>query len=318
MDFQHDISQTQLNEPNFRKTELMPLKVENLRCFVEVAQCGSLSEAAYRLGRTQSALSMTLKQLEEHLGRKLFEGERKNKLSPFGEQVLDLASVQVRQFDLSVEAIEAAAASDHGLLRIVSIPSIAAMVFPKVLGHIRDRHPGLKVELRDADTLQVKSALMDGSADIGIASGRQKLNGVETQPMFQDRFGLVVSSSQRLMRQEAPVQIRQVFEEPFIRTELCDLIENDEVRAQTAQADFTIRNTQSLVSLIQTGEWTTILPEAVGGILPSGCSFRPIAGLDDVRDVSLYLKRDTRNADVVAGCAAFIEALDLSGRSFMQ
>ena len=53
-----------------------------LRCFCTVAQTGNLAEASNRLGRTQSALSMTLKQFEDHLGKKLFEGERKNRLTP--------------------------------------------------------------------------------------------------------------------------------------------------------------------------------------------------------------------------------------------
>ncbi len=77
----------------------MSIKIEMLRCFCTVAQTGNLAEAADRLGRTQSAVSMTLKQLEDHLGKKLFEGERKTHLSPLGRQVFDLALKQVRQFD---------------------------------------------------------------------------------------------------------------------------------------------------------------------------------------------------------------------------
>ena len=62
-----------------------------LCCFGAVAQTGNLADAAIRLGRTQSALSMTLKQLGEHLGQPLFEGERKNRLFPLGDEVFRLA-----------------------------------------------------------------------------------------------------------------------------------------------------------------------------------------------------------------------------------
>ena len=48
----------------------MAIKIEMLRCFCTVAQTGNLTEAADRLGRTQSAVSMTLKQFESHLGKK--------------------------------------------------------------------------------------------------------------------------------------------------------------------------------------------------------------------------------------------------------
>ena len=62
----------------------MTIKLELFRYFCAVAETGNLAEAADRLGRTQSALSMSLKQLEEHLGKKLFDGERKSQLSPLG------------------------------------------------------------------------------------------------------------------------------------------------------------------------------------------------------------------------------------------
>ena len=49
------------------------IRTEALRVFVTVAECGNLKDATDRLFRTQSALSMTLKQLEDQLGAPLFE-----------------------------------------------------------------------------------------------------------------------------------------------------------------------------------------------------------------------------------------------------
>ena len=98
---------------------------------------------------------MTLKHFESHLGKKLFVGERKNHLSALGEQVFEMSQKQVRQFDQTVQSIEAAAHSANGLIRIASVPSVAALVFPSVLEHMTRRFPGLKVELRDTDTQQV-------------------------------------------------------------------------------------------------------------------------------------------------------------------
>ena len=50
----------------------MAIKIEMLRCFVAVAEHGNLNDAANRLGRTPSAVSMSLKQLTDHLGAPLF------------------------------------------------------------------------------------------------------------------------------------------------------------------------------------------------------------------------------------------------------
>jgi len=63
------------------------VKIETLIYFCVVAESGNLADAADQLGRTQAALSMSIKQLEAQLGKKLFDGERKSQLSPLGEQV---------------------------------------------------------------------------------------------------------------------------------------------------------------------------------------------------------------------------------------
>ena len=57
----------------------MALKLEMLRVFQTVAEQGSLSSAAAKLGRTPSAVSMMLSQLEEDIGDRLFESDRCNK-----------------------------------------------------------------------------------------------------------------------------------------------------------------------------------------------------------------------------------------------
>ena len=68
-----------------------------LRCFATVARSGNLADAGDKLGRTPSAVSMMLKQFEEHLGAPLFESERKSKLTALGASaVYDPATRRVR------------------------------------------------------------------------------------------------------------------------------------------------------------------------------------------------------------------------------
>ncbi|WP_170763629.1 LysR family transcriptional regulator [Ruegeria lacuscaerulensis] len=286
----------------------MAIKIETLRCFCTVAQTGNLVEAADRLGRTQSAVSMTLKQFEDHLGKKLFEGERKNRLSHLGQQVFEIALKQVRQFDQSVLNIEAAANAEHGLLRIVSVPSVAALVFPKVLAHMTRRFPGLKIELRDTDTQQVLDALVEGKADIGLASGHHALNGVRAIPLFEDRFGLVCASEHHLITRPAAPTLEDVGEVPFIRNALCDLIQSPRFHETIAAADVTVHNTHSLITMVRTGDWVTVLPQTVAEFIPEATAFRPIADLTDRRQVYLYVSERSRFQSLADEAAEYILA----------
>lgn len=268
----------------------MSIKIEMLRCFSIVAQTGNLAEAATRLGRTQSALSMTLKQLEQHLGQRLFESERKNRLTPLGEQVFELAQEQLRRFDHTVKAIETSARSPRGLIRIASIPSVVGLVFPSAIKTMTRRYPGLNIELRDTDTQQVIEALLRGQADIGVASGRHVLNGIRQSPLFRDRFGLVCAPDHPLAHQKRTPTIQQVASAGFIRNNLCSLIETPDFQVATESTKVTVHNTMSLVAMVRTRNWVTVLPQTVVQIMPSDLVFRRIANLPDQRHVSLFLR----------------------------
>ncbi len=271
----------------------MAIKIEMLRCFSIVAQTGTLAEAAQRLGRTQSAVSMTLKQLEDHLGNRLFESDRKNRLTRLGEQVFELAQTELRQFDETVRAIETSAKAPQGVIRIVSVPSVASLVFPVIVKEFTRRHPGIDIELRDTDSQQVVDALTGGYADIGIASPKHVLNGVKAQRLLSDPFGLICSVDHPLAKQVEEPTMVQVLAAGFVRNDLCLSIGSEWFQTASAQAKLSARNTLSLISMIRSGNWVTILPQTVARIAPSDLVFRPLADLQDHRHVSLLLREKT-------------------------
>ncbi len=282
------------------------IKIEMLRCFSTVAQTGNLADAAIRLGRTQSALSMTLKQLEEHLGKRLFENERKNRLTPLGKEVLRLAQPQLRQFDGAIEAIQMAASAPQGLLRLASIPSASALALPSAIKLLTRRHPSLKIELRDMDTEMVVDALLHDQVDLGIVSGEPILNGVERVQLFEDSFGLLCGSAHDLAGKSTAPTFDDVFGSSFIRNNLCGQIEAPEVKAALPDARITIHNTHSLIAMVRTGEWTTILPQSVARFLPDELCFRPIEGLAEKRLVSLLIRTRTQFPHVVKEFAGIL------------
>ena len=268
----------------------MAIKIEMLRCFRTVAQTGNLADAADRLGRTQSAISMTLKQLEDHLGQPLFEGERKNKLTTLGAEVFDLAQQQLRQFDDTVSAIETSASAPHGLLRIASVPSVAGLVFPSAIDRLTKRHANLKVELRDCDSVQVIDTMLRGQADVGIASGEPTLNGVRQERLYEDRFGLICAVSHPLARQKCLPTVDDVLTAGFVRNNLCDLIRSAAIRDALADCRITLHNTLSILGMVRTGNWVTVLPQTVVRIMPDELAFRRIDGLTDRRSISMLTR----------------------------
>lgn len=287
----------------------MAIKLDMLRCFCAVAEAGNLSDAANRLGRTQSAVSMMLKQLEENLGSRLFEGERKNQLSSLGQQIFHLSQVQLSQFDHSVNAIELLARAPQGSLRIAAVPSVAVLTFPSVVRYMTAQHPGAKIELRDADTQSVFDALLQGWADIGIASAPRALNGVDVSPLFGDRFGLVLSESHPLAQRDEAVYFDDIRGTLFLHNQLCDQIHSPQVRDYLSTVDITVHNTQSLLSMVREGDWTTILPYSTIRLARRGLMFRSIVDLPDTRQVYLFRRKQTSSPEIVHEAHALIQSL---------
>ncbi len=290
----------------------MALKIEMLRCFSIVAQTGNLAEAANRIGRTQSALSMTLKQLEEHLGERLFESDRKNRLTALGQQVFELSQKQLRQFDETVRTIEASAKAPQGVIRIVSVPSMVGLVFPATLRTLTDQHPGLRIEMRDTDTQNVIAALFQGHADLGVASGDHTLNGVRNRPLFADRFGLICAPEHPLGRQSDDPTIDDVVDAGLVLNDLCGLIETPEFTAATGAARLMAHNTLSLISMVRLGKWVTVLPETVALLAPDDLVFRKIQGLEDRRKVSLFIREKSPFRHLAEQLEELIAAQDWS------
>jgi DNA-binding transcriptional LysR family regulator len=79
------------------------LDIDQLRTFVAIAETGSFTRAAEVVHKTQSAVSMQMKRLEERIGRPIFERDgRTSKLTEEGERLLDYAQRIVR---LNAEAL---------------------------------------------------------------------------------------------------------------------------------------------------------------------------------------------------------------------
>ena len=80
----------------------MAIKIDMLRCFLTVAERGNLADAATALGRTPSAVSMMLRQFEDHIGAPLFEAGRKSRLTRLGELIRVEAGRELAHFDRTV------------------------------------------------------------------------------------------------------------------------------------------------------------------------------------------------------------------------
>ncbi|MCP4331142.1 MAG: LysR family transcriptional regulator [Gammaproteobacteria bacterium] len=235
-------------------------KQSHLRCFVTVAELGSISAAAARLHRTPSAISMTVTGLEAQLGRPLFEAGSKTRLTPFGAYVFETAREQLKQFNLSMENIQAYARNDFGRVVIAAVPSFATRYLPGLLADFIGRYPQVVLSIRDDSSVQVNKLVEQGHIDVGIASPTEDSPTLQFRPLLSDPLGVVCSRSHPLAGLDRPLTWNDLDGHRFIANGTCGQIRAPEFRTVLASSDMDVQNTTSLLALVAAGFGITTLP----------------------------------------------------------
>lgn len=238
----------------------MAIKIEMLRCFHAVVDHGNLANAADALGRTPSAVSMMLKQFEDHIGAPLFEKGRKARLTALGKMIHVEARRELLHFEKSVAMIDALAQSQAGLVRLAVTPSAANMVLPDVIEAFTKDHPAVRIDLRDMDSGAVLQSMQSDQADIGIASFPDT-SGFERWPLFRDHFGVVCRADHPLADDWDSLTWADVVPHRFIANGLCHMIKDAQFAPILASALMMVPTTVSLLALVNAGVGVTLLPE---------------------------------------------------------
>ena len=116
-----------------------------LRTFVAVVDTGSFSKAADKIGRTQSAVSMQIKRLEELAGTRLLVRGNNGPVtvSPSGEKLLEDARPVLAHLERAAANFSAEALS--GSVRIGLLAEYGATYLPGILGHFSKTNPKVEV-----------------------------------------------------------------------------------------------------------------------------------------------------------------------------
>lgn len=269
------------------------IRTEALRVFVTVAECGNIRDAADRLFRTQSAISMTLKQVEDHLRAPLFETDRKHSLTDLGSFVLGVSKVLLRDHDTAIDLIEEYAAGNSGRLRIASVPSVAALLIPDMLAKFLAERPTAEIDIVDTDSADVRRIVSTGQADLGIASVAPAGAGLISTPIFEDNMQLVCPAASPLARLSRPLEWNDLETVTLILNETTRGIQAAEFQALAARTRLRVRNVTSLLAMVRAGIGVTLLPGLATVGLPPSLVMRPLRDQSCRRQVCL-LRREGR------------------------
>ncbi len=173
----------------------MNLEIDALRTFVAVAEHRNFTRAADVVSRTQSTVSVQVRNLEQRLGFALFERTKRSvALTERGDKLLSYAQHILRLNDEGVRAVTEAPL--QGRLRLGITEYFAPHHMPAILHAFRDAHPTLDVEVTTGVTGYLRGLMKGGELDMVI--GRRELGSGEGELIRRERLSWVAAESYRL------------------------------------------------------------------------------------------------------------------------
>jgi len=192
------------------------LSLRKIRSFTMVAELGSFRRAAEQINISPSALSIHVRELEEALGVPLlYRTTRHVELTIEGERFLSRTQALFAGLDEIVDELKEEADLLRGRVTVACIPTFIARVLPPAMAAYTARFPGVSIQVLDIGSAAMAEAVKSGAADVGIGPAPEKAEGLEIEPMIDDRFVAVVPAGHPLANRRE-VSLAELAEFPFI------------------------------------------------------------------------------------------------------
>ncbi|AQZ63643.1 LysR family transcriptional regulator YbhD [[Actinomadura] parvosata subsp. kistnae] len=177
----------------------MDTSLRQLAAYVAVAQAGGFTAAAARLRVSQSTLSRAVSDLERVLGVRLLERDTRNvQLTAAGRETLRVAEQIVDAHRSGMKQLRRYLLGESGVVAMATLPSVAAVLLPRLISAFRGRRPGVSVRIMDGLERAVLGKVLNGDADFAVTTVGAASDRLEHRPLIRDRFRAVLPESHPL------------------------------------------------------------------------------------------------------------------------
>lgn len=193
-----------------------PLDSRQLRAFASLARTGSFTQTARELRLSQSAISHSMKALEQEVGCRLLDRMGKTVvLTQAGEQLLAHAEKILGEMAAAREQLGELGKWGHGRLRICTSTTACQYILPAILRKFKESFPQCVIQIEPGDTPAAMDLLRRNQIDLALALEPKADTGFEFRPLFEDELQFIVSASHP-WAQSGRVERSEIVRQKFI------------------------------------------------------------------------------------------------------
>ncbi|CTQ52576.1 HTH-type transcriptional regulator GltC [Roseibium album] len=151
------------------------LDIDQLRTFLAIAELGSFTKAGEAVHKTQSAVSMQMRRLEERVGQQIFiKDGRQSRLTEDGLRLVEFARRMILLNDETLTAFNGKKEVGHVKLGVPD--DYADRLLPQVLAAFNRLNPSIEVLVECSGSVKLTEAIRDGTLDVAITTSSDTLD----------------------------------------------------------------------------------------------------------------------------------------------
>lgn len=246
--------------------------------FNKVIETGGFTRAAEVLGYSQSAVSQTIKALEQELGTTLVNrGKDGISLTPDGEAYLPYIRGICGAQEALAQKQREMLGLENSIIRIGTFTSISRNLLPRLMLEFKKIYPGVHFELLQGEYSSISQWVSEGNVDIGFVNS-QMVTGLTAEPLCRDEMMAVLPPSHPLAGQNS-VSLSQLAEEPFIllgEGRHSVPLEAFGQQGLVPRIEYKVHDDYSILAMVKQGLGVSMLYNLVLAGLNHGFAVRPI------------------------------------------
>ncbi len=238
---------------------MQDFQIKQLKTFVAINEAGGFHAATNHLHKTQPAISLTIKSLENNLGQALFEKNSHAKLTPFGRYFLKYAQALVNHHDEIKSRLEQGLDNDNLSVSIATLPSVAQHLMPQYLKEFYTLHPSARIKLRDTGSSRIQKLLKEHKIDIAIGTIHDIAGDFNIKQIAQDKMGVVCHRDHPITQLQS-LTWGVISKYRPIANGTWDILPHRQYEMLLRESKMTIANMSSLNAVLQAKLGVTVLP----------------------------------------------------------
>jgi DNA-binding transcriptional LysR family regulator len=272
-------------------------ELRHIRAFLKIAETRNFTRAANDLHVSQSALTVQVQQLEESLGVRLFDRNKRGvMLTAAGKDVFGPLQRLFHDAQTIVEHARDLSFASTGFVSIAALPTVCAGPLPELIRSFLESYPGIRVQISDVVAERVREAVLKREADFGIGT----LNGSDADlravPLFQDRLVVFTPLGHRLSARQT-ITLREASAHGLILPARASSVrEAVEAIAHRERLLLDIRYETNFMptalAFVRANLGIAILPESAAGADTSDFITVPLNNRFSDRQIELLQRRD--------------------------